>query len=172
MKPFLSRHLSPRVAIGVAVLALLVSIVSGREKPDTLAHAAPAAQRPAPAAHAGESLDPGKLRRAPNDEAVGDLFPAPRVRAPGNAPPVQAEAPTAPVAPPLPFRYLGKAVEGGTITVFLGRGDEHYRVTKGDRIGREYRVDRVTEKTVAFTYLPLAAHQTLPLPSSEPIVIQ
>lgn len=172
MKLSLSRHISPRAAVGVAVLAALVSLVSGREKPEPQQHAALDAHRVAPAPHAGASLDPDKLKRQAKDEAVNDLFPAPPSGAPGNAPRAQAEGATAPVVPPLPFRYLGKAVEADRTSVFVARGEEHYAVRAGDRIGRDYRVERISEKAVTFTYLPSRARQTLALPSSEPIVLE
>jgi hypothetical protein len=176
MKPLLSRRISPRTAIGAGVLVLAVSLIGWRGKPETHAYAAPV-QRPASAPQMVAALDPDKLKRQAKNEAVGDLFPAPAVSLPGSAQPGQPEPPAAapaaaPVAPPLPFRYLGKAVEESAITVFLARGDEHYQAKAGGRIGREYRVDRVTEKSVAFTYLPLGARQTLALPSSEPIVLE
>lgn len=170
MKLSLSRHISPRLAVGVAVLAALVSLVSGREKPQL--HAALDPQRALPAARAGESLDPDKLKRQAKDDAVNDLFPAPPLGAPGNAHRAQAEGPTAPVVPPLPFRYLGKAVEADKTSVFVARGEEHYAVVAGDRIGRDYRVERISEKAVTFTYLPSRARQTLALPASEPIVLE
>ena len=172
MKPLFARHIPPRTAIGLGVLALVVSFVGGRDKSDTHAYAAPAVQRAAAALNAAEALDPEKLRRQAKNQAVGDLFPAPVSAAPGSAQPVQQEAPTAPVAPPLPFRYLGKAVQDGTVTVFVALGEEHYSARAGDRIGRDYRVDRVTGQAVAFTYLPLRTRQSLALPSSEPIVVE
>jgi hypothetical protein len=175
MKTLFSRHLSPRTAIGLGILVLVVSFVGGREKFDTRAYAAPAVQRPAaPALQPADFLDPEKLRRQAKNDAIGNLFPAP-VAAPrpqNDVAPVQATAPAAPVAPPLPFRYLGKAVEDGTVTVFVAQGEEHYRARAGEKIGRDYRVDRVTEKAVAFTYLPLRARQSLALPSSDPIVVE
>lgn len=173
MKPFLSRPIPPRTAIGLGILVLAVSFLGGREKSDTHAHAAPALQRlAAPMPHA-DMLDPEKLKRRARDDAIGDLFPAPVVSRPqDHLAPVQPAASAAPVAPPLPFRYLGKAVEGDTVTVFVAQGEEHYGARAGEKIGRDYRVERVTETAAVFTYLPLQARQTLALPSSEPITLQ
>lgn len=174
MRALVSRHITPRTAIGLGLLVLVVSFIGGRTKSETHAHAAPAVQRAAPAMQVAEALDPAKLRRHAKNDAVGDLFPAPVVRQPPNdMPPLQSvAAAAAPTAPPLPFRYLGKAVEGGAVTLFVARGEEHYSARAGDRIGRDYRVERVTDQAAVFTYLPLRARQSLALPSSEPIVLE
>ncbi|HEX5612303.1 MAG TPA: hypothetical protein VFX67_06600 [Burkholderiales bacterium] len=173
MRALFSRHITPRTAIGLGLLVLVVSFIGGRTKSETHAHAAPAAQRVAPVMQVAEALDPARLRRQAKNDAVGDLFPAPVVAQPQNdLPPVQSVAAAAPIAPPLPFRYLGKALEGGAVTLFVARGEEHYSARAGDRIGRDYRVERVTDKAAVFTYLPLRARQSLALPSSEPIVLE
>jgi hypothetical protein len=46
--------------------------------------------------------------------------------------------------------------------VFLANGDESITVKAGQRIG-DYRVDKITEAEVRFTYLPLKTQQSLPL---------
>jgi hypothetical protein len=79
------------------------------------------------------------------------------------------KAEAAPTAPPLPFRYVGKMIEDGRLEVFLARGEESYSVTagskRGEKLGTEYRVDKVTENRVTFTYLPLKIQQTLEIPA-------
>jgi len=79
--------------------------------------------------------------------------------------PQQASAPQAPGAPALPFRYLGKAIEDGKLTVFLMKGNDSYSVQSKQALDNEYRVDRVTETQVTFTYLPLKQKQTLDIPA-------
>jgi Tfp pilus assembly protein PilP len=74
----------------------------------------------------------------------------------------QPAKPQKPVAPPLPFRYLGKMIEDGKLNVFLARGDESLAVRAGQKLG-EYRVDKVTDSEIVFTYLPLKTKQSLPL---------
>jgi hypothetical protein len=46
--------------------------------------------------------------------------------------------------------------------VFLANGAESVTAKAGEQIG-DYRVDKVTESEVQFTYLPLKTKQSLPL---------
>ena len=41
-------------------------------------------------------------------------------------------------------------------------GNDSLAVAAGDRIG-DYRVEKVTDAEIVFTYLPMKAKQTLPL---------
>jgi hypothetical protein len=144
------KRLVKPVALAMAVLGLLASVVAGREKPSIPAAIEPVAQ----------SLDLSKLERAaPGTAPASDPF-APKNFAPAQA--AQQAAPTKPEAPALPFRYLGKLIEDGKLSVFLANGGESLTVTAGSKIG-DYRVDKVTESEVQFTYLPLKTKQSLPL---------
>ncbi len=100
---------------------------------------------------------------------VGDAFnvtswyvppPAPRVV----AKPVVMVAPPpppAPVAPPLPFAYLGRYGDTASRTVILSKGERVYTVGVGDVIENNYRVEKFTPGMVHLTYLPLNIEQTL-----------
>jgi len=113
-----------------------------------------------PAEQLARSIDLSQLERAaPGTAPASDPF-APKSFAPQQA--QQAAAPAKPEAPALPFRYLGKLIEDGKLSVFLANGGESLTVTAGSRIG-DYRVDKVTESEVQFTYLPLKTKQSLPL---------
>jgi hypothetical protein len=152
----LKRFLKP-VGLAVTVLALLASVVAGREKPSLVE---PAPRVDSRVQLSGE-LDLSKLERpAPGTAPGADPF-APKSFAP---PPAQqqAAAPAKPEAPALPFRYLGKLIEDGKLSVFLANGAESITARAGERIG-DYRVDKVTESEVLFTYLPLKTKQSLPL---------
>lgn len=147
----------------IAVVGALASVVAGRERP-TLELLQP---RHDARTAAAENLDLDRLAAraeapsaAEKDRQV-DPF-APRSFAP---PAGEAQAPRKaekPVAPPLPFRYLGKMIEDGKLAVFLARGEESLSVSAGQRLG-DYRVDKVTDSEVVFTYLPLKTKQSLPL---------
>ena len=156
MTPILRRILG-----GVALVGALASVVAGRERP-TL-ELAPPSRLPASASSvSAEGLDLDKLAlRSEAGDAKKHVDPfAPRsFSAPAAA---QAAAPAKPVAPPLPFRYLGKMIEDGRLNVFLARGDESLSVHAGQKLG-EYRVDKVTDSEIVFTYLPLKTQQSLPL---------
>ena len=158
MTTLLTRKIPPRAALAVAALTLLVSLVSGREKPELAAVAAGERARATPSV---ADLDPARLKRpaAQPAQPVTDPFAAPQPA------PAQQATPPAPTAPPLPFRYLGRATEDGRVAVFLERGKENYSVAQGEPAGRDYRVERITEASVTFTYLPLGAQQTLAVPA-------
>ena len=146
----IKRLLKP-VGLAVTVLSLLASVVAGRERP-SVALAQPAAPV--------QSLDLSRLERpAPGTPPAADPF-APKSFAPAQA--SQQAAQAKPEAPPLPFRYLGKLIEDGKLSVFLANGEESLSAVAGQRIG-EYRVDKVTESEIQFTYLPLKTKQSLPL---------
>lgn len=145
----MKRLLKP-FGIAVAVLALLASVVAGRERPGiTATIEAPVS-----------SIDLSRLDRAKADAPAADPF-APKNFAP-QQPEQRAAAPAKPEAPPLPFRYLGKLIEDGKLSVFLANGEESVTAKSGERIG-DWRVDKVTENEVQFTYLPLKTKQSLPL---------
>ena len=66
-------------------------------------------------------------------------------------------------APPLPFRYIGRLRANGKLEVLLMRGTKVYSIGRGGEIDGEYRVDRITESTISFTYLPLKTKQDMNL---------
>jgi hypothetical protein len=152
-----------RIGVPVAALALVASVVVGRERP-----AGPVVE-PAPRAEArgrgNEDLDLSALFRQGDlsEKPVADPF-ARRSFGPqqaANAP----SAPAKPTAPPLPFRYVGKAIEDGKLAVFLQRGEDSYSVQKAQKLDNEYRVDKVSETKIVFTYLPLKTKQVLDIPA-------
>jgi hypothetical protein len=91
----------------------------------------------------------------PHEDPVADVFERQNweVAAPAESPP--------PVAPPLPFTYMGKVVEDGTETVFLTRDDRSYAVKSGETLDGVYRVEKIAPSSVTFTYLPLRQRQQL-----------
>jgi hypothetical protein len=167
-----------RVLIPVIGLALIASVVVGRERPSG-AVSEPAARidtrlQSSRAPAQDLDLDLSKLDRGA-DEAKTDSPPAVdpfarRTFAPAQDAPQAGATPASPTeAPPLPFTYLGKAIEDGKLEVFLSRGEKSYSVKaglkRGQQIDDEYRVDKVTQGSVTFTYLPLNTTQTLDIPA-------
>lgn len=69
--------------------------------------------------------------------------------------------PPAPVAPPLQFKYVGRVTEGNITRVFLSMAESNYVAKAGERIDANYRVDRIKDDAIEFTYLPLGVKQTL-----------
>lgn len=97
--------------------------------------------------------------------ATTDLFkshswyvpPPPKSVEPPPPPP-----PPKPVAPAVPFAYLGK-LEGtpqGTL-LLLSAGNKVYTVAVGESIDKIWRVEADAASSVTFTYLPLGLPQTL-----------
>ena len=155
MSPFLKKSFA---AISVAT-ALASVVATGREQPSSIVE--PAAPRVDTRLQAQNAdIDLAKLEERKDEGAKVDAF-APRNFAPV-VPPQAAAAPAKREAPPLPFKYLGKMVEDGKLSVFLTNGDESITVHAGERVG-DYRVDKITEAEVRFTYLPLKTKQSLPL---------
>ncbi len=74
---------------------------------------------------------------------------------------VKAEPPPKPVAPPLPFIYLGKKLENGKWEAFLARGSDTYVVREKSVIDGTYRAESITPTTLTITYLPLKQIQTM-----------
>jgi hypothetical protein len=135
---------------GAALAAGGDSAATAATAPHIVAHPAP------PAAHA-----PLAAPAVTNVFAATSWQPAPPPPAPA---PVPAPAPAAaalPVAPPLPFRFLGRYVDAGVQVVMLVKGEQLYLVAVGDTIDQAYRVDRVSGTTVELTYLPLQLKQSL-----------
>ncbi|MDH4095771.1 MAG: hypothetical protein OEV81_13430 [Betaproteobacteria bacterium] len=172
MRAPLIRDVPPRAAAVVVALTLAASLVTGAPwttAPDPTA--APAAapktvQAPMPS---GEPLDLEALERRKTSGTVPDLFvsPAPVVAPP---PPVRVAAiaapPPPPVAPPLPFRYLGRFDDGERQVVFLEEGQVAHSVGAGETIGQRYRVERISDTTVTFRHLLFGTEQTLVIPKT------
>jgi hypothetical protein len=76
-------------------------------------------------------------------------------------PPPPPPPPPAPVAPQLPFTYLGRYGDTNELTVILSKGDKVYTVKIGETIENTYRVDKFAPGIVNMTYLPLNIMQTL-----------
>jgi hypothetical protein len=157
-------EIAPRVALALMALALIALLLAGRER---------AQANPAPSSAA----QPARSQAAP--EAEGLRF-ATRLEAPAPAPLESASvigtdeptpstrprrAPRAPAAPPLPFSYLGRMIDGERTLVFVGRGDDHYTAAAGLTIDETYRVEKVTKNAVTFVFLPSGTRQELALPS-------
>jgi hypothetical protein len=155
MSPFLKKSLA-----AISVVGALASVVAGREKPSA------AVVEPAPRMdtqlQVNTDIDLAKLDDRVDEGAKTDAF-APRNFSPVIPPHTAGAGPAGkPEAPPLPFRYLGKMVEDGKLSVFLANGDESITVHAGTRIG-DYRIDKITEAEIRFTFLPLKTKQSLPL---------
>lgn len=155
-----------RIAWGCALaLAAAVTAVFGDSDPQ------PEEQRAAPVA----SVEPRapavtekpalitleKLNRMPPAADGVDLFASKS----WHAPPPQVKAKPAPapqpVAPPLPFRYVGQLEGKDGLVVFVARGSDLLSVKPGGQLDPNYRLETVTPEQLTLVYLPLGERQTL-----------
>ena len=99
-----------------------------------------------------------KLKRPALPEKARDMFAAKS----WYVPPPESKIRPAPVAPPLPFTFIGKMLEDGkSSTVFLERQNRIFLVREGDAIDTNYRVDTIKAPVMTLTYLPLDIKQTV-----------
>lgn len=121
------------------------------------------ASRPATGARGGlPAIDFTVPERRPL-AAEGAEFAAPLSFRP--PPPAPVAAPR-PQAPQLPFRFVGVIDDEGTRSVLLMEGNRLHVVQSGEQIDGRYRVERIGDTAIEFTYLPLLQRQTLPTASS------
>jgi hypothetical protein len=71
-----------------------------------------------------------------------------------------------PVAPTLPYTFLGKKLEGGTWEVFLAKGEQTFVARTNQVLENDWRVDRISPPSLTLTYLPLGLPQTLSIGDS------
>ena len=157
---FLKTDLPKRATLAVLALVLVASVVTGREKPSLAV--VEKVSRIETKVEVGDDIDLSKLERS---AAQGAPQNDPFARR-SFAPPVQQVAsaePAKPLAPPLPFRYMGRLIENGKTEVFVLRGDDIISIAPGQKIDADYRVDAVTETAIRMTYLPLKTRQSLEL---------
>jgi hypothetical protein len=128
------------------------------ERPDRPAREVPAA---AGSADAVPTVQLERLERRAGGAPAGDPFQA-RSWEPPPTTVKRSLPPPPPQAPPLPFAYLGKLVDGEQTTVFLAASDRNYVARAGDTLDGRYRVESIAEDGLALTYLPLGTKQVLP----------
>jgi hypothetical protein len=116
--------------------------------------------------------------RVSDDSSAQSLFAAHSWYTPPPPPPPPPPAPKltpaeeaalrAPVAPPLPFAYMGSYTPDGADPVFfLTQGDRVYNVRIGDTLNDTYSIDSVTNGQLVMTYKPLKIQQQLTVGSAK-----
>ena len=94
-----------------------------------------------------------------------DLFP-PLSWTPPPPLPEKSASPPPPMAPPVPFVYLGKKLEGGQWEAYLGVGEQVFIVREGMTLAGTYKVKAVSPPTLTLIYLPLKQSQAIPIGES------
>lgn len=102
--------------------------------------------------------------RSPIGEARTGLFSSNTWQPPVSKNAVVARS--APVAPPIPYRYAGKIVQGGQHTVLLSRGEKVFPIKQGETLDGEYLVESIEESQITLKYLPLGKKEVIPFLSS------
>ncbi len=133
------------------------------------AHAVSAAGTVAPAASAASAAVAHANRGDVIPGDTGQPFVSTSWLPPPPPPPkpvvVVAAPPAAPVAPPLPFTFVG-LVEKGTPKpqAFLARGDELLVVSQGDLLDNgAYRIDTLSPSQIVFIHVPTNTKQIISL---------
>ena len=168
-----------RGLLGLALAATLLLVWLAPQDEAPVAKPTARTQRAAPltplaGAPRGSDLKTGRLDFNPQQLAlperesasdVTDLFRASSWFVPPPAPPPPPPAPPppppVPIAPPLPFAYIGQIVEDHKVQVILARNDRVVTVFVGDNIDNQYRVESLKGGTLTLVYLPLDIKQTL-----------
>lgn len=172
------RHLMLGVAlVGAAVLAAFGDTgpkqIVVQPTNQSLSSARPARQRAEASARvAGPAIARLMSRDMLTGPDVNELDPASNKLfatldwTPPPPPPAVAPAPPPPPppsAPPLPFTFLGKAIEEGRWEVYLARGNMTYIAREKTVIEETDRVDSISPPILTLTYLPLKQTQRLPI---------
>lgn len=106
-------------------------------------------------------------QRVVDQTSAASLFAAHSWYTPPPPPPPPPPAPVdttpaAPVAPPLPFQFIGSYTPDGQAPVFfLTRGDRVYDVHVGDTLDDTYSIASFANGQLVFTYKPLNIQQQL-----------
>ena len=119
-----------------------------------------------------ESLDVSKLGQRKFNPLAGELFGSttwtpnqPQIslqeQAAKAAQIAKSAPPPAPTAPPLQFKYAGKAIADNETWVFLSQSGENHIAKVGAKINDKYRLDSINDDAITMTYLPLNIKQTL-----------
>ena len=155
--------------LAIGVLLLGVGLVAGREglRQDAPA-AAPEDATPPGAVVSDLALDLARARSAYGAGGVPDIFsPSPPRSAAQGASTPRAAARTPPSAPPLPFAFLGRIVDEGKTSVFIGNDSESFIAAPGEQIAGRYRIESVGASSVTFVHLATGTRQVLALPAPE-----
>lgn len=169
MKLPLKKNLRTTLALGALAVTLIATVVSGREKPGTDLVAAPAERAAAQLGAQGSvqeaaDIDLDKLQRPKKEISPAvELFTAADPQPAAASEHGKSQARAVP-EPPLPFQYLGKVIDDGKLSVFLMAANAYYSVQQGETVIKQYRVDRITDAAVTFTYLPTGTQKVLPVP--------
>lgn len=100
-----------------------------------------------------------------NPNLFGNVIVAPAVPTITPPPPPPAK----PVAPPLPYTYLGQYRDvDGTIAIYLRRDDKVIVTKPGTQLDERYRLEAEISNGLIFTFVPLMEAQVIPIGNPAP----
>jgi hypothetical protein len=172
-----------QIMLAVALCATVVAAFLAPAPAEDLAAVRPAIKAAAPAIDHGAAISPTRsrdannrgsglvlldiVRRVPDEEDAGVFSQVSWVPPTAKkSEDVKAE-PSAPQAPPLPFKVIGQYAENGVEGVFLQLNDQYLVVRPGDTINATYKVASYKNGVLDIVYLPLDQHQTLVVSTTE-----
>ncbi|MDP1933966.1 MAG: hypothetical protein U1D41_00650 [Nitrosomonas sp.] len=168
-----------KLMVGGALIATLIAAVLVEEEEtvidtvDTIQPVKPSGDRIRNQENNVEQLDVSKLGQRKFNALAGELFASttwapkqpqvnPEEQAIIAAQAAKASAPPpAPTAPPLQFKYAGKAIVDNETWVFLSQAGENLIAKLGGKINDKYRLDSINDDAITMTYLPLNTKQIL-----------
>lgn len=163
------------VLVATLIAAVLVEVDDEPELhvPESLQSGRTAQDRTNKTDSSAAQLDVSKLGQRKFSPLAGELFAStnwvpkrvvsddPEEEAIKMAQAARALAPPAPTAPPLQFKYAGKAIADNETWVFLSQSGENLITKIGGKINDTYRLDSINDTAITMTYLPLNIKQTL-----------
>ncbi len=168
-----------KLIVSGALIATLIAVVLVEEEEilidtvDTIQPIKPSGDRIKGQENDSGQLDVSKLGQRKFNSLAGELFTsttwAPKQRQADlqEQSVIAAQAaiasapPPAPTAPPLQFKYAGKAITDNGTWVFLSQAEENLIAKPGGKINDKYRLDSISDDAITMTYLPLNVKQTL-----------
>jgi len=166
-----------KLLLGGALVATLLAAVLVEEEVvietvEPVQHTKPTVDRVKTQENDAETLDVSKLGQRKFNPLAGELFASttwvpkqPQVslqeQAAKAAQATKSSPPPAPTAPPLQFKYAGRAISDNETWVFLSQSGENHIAKIGGKINDKYRLDSINDNAITMTYLPLNIKQTL-----------
>lgn len=151
----------PRIVVFLAILAAVGAWVALDRRPEVTAPRAAADAASTDSTRNAAEFRAGLPERAPLARAGKDPFSSRSWAPPAPKPAAAPVAAPAPVAPPLPYRYVGELVLPAGTQVFLARGDDTFRVSEGQTLDGEYRVESLKPGEMVFVHLATGQQQTM-----------
>lgn len=163
-----------RLRWGILLSALattLGAIAYQDEEPDIPARPRPAIPRVVSAVRLDIAPVEREIDWVANDENPfaprGWVSPPPEPAIAATPVAVPVPAPVVPPPPVLPFKFIGKMIDGADQVIYLGVGEQVVLARLGAVLDGSYKVVAITPTHVEFEFIASGVRQTLPLPGQD-----